>query len=238
MAGADAALHLAWYAEPRSYLRDVPQNLASLEGGVRLLRSLVDGPTRRLVLAGSCLEDIRATGDEPAYPAAKRALHDIAASGHGRGLSVACAHVFSVFGPSEDPRRAVPSVIRSLLAGQFVDVGTGDHRRDYVFAADVAAALSTILESDVGGGIDVCSGEAQPLRQVFEEVGRAAGAGHLLRFGVRPEEADEAFDAVGDPSALRALGWRPARSFAERMDETVAWWRARTPAPVAAGSGR
>ena len=31
-----ATIHLAWYAEPRAYLRAVPENLASLRGGIKL----------------------------------------------------------------------------------------------------------------------------------------------------------------------------------------------------------
>ena len=237
--GPGGAIHLAWYAEPGAYLRDVPRNLASLEAGVRLLRALAAGPSRRLVLAGTCLET--ATGlaaDEPVYAVAKRALHQVAARAGRAGFGVACAHVFSVFGPGEDPRRGLPSVIGSLLDGRPVDLGAGTQLRDYVFVADVAAALVDILESDVVGGIDVCRGGAGPIRQVFEEVGRATGGGHLLRFGARPMAPDEAFDAVGDPSPLRALGWRPAGSLAAQIDETVAWWRARLPFPAASGATR
>ncbi len=236
--GAAGVLHLAWYAEPEAYLQDVSQNLASLEAGIRLLRALAGGPAGRLVLAGTCLEDIRHGESRPAYAVAKRALHDVAANCGDPGLSVACAHVFSVFGPWEDHRRAVPSVIRSLLAGQPAEVGTGAALRDYLFVADLASALVTILESDVVGRIDVCSGEAQPLQQVFKEIGRATGAPELLRFGARADNPDHAFDAVGDPSGLQSLGWRPARSFAGRMDDTVAWWQPRAPIPTPLGSGR
>ncbi|MGI8983241.1 MAG: NAD-dependent epimerase/dehydratase family protein [Acidimicrobiales bacterium] len=235
--GAEAVVHLAWYAEPGAYLRHLPQNLASLEAGVHLLRSLMDSPARRVVLAGTCLEDRRSAGHEPIYAVAKRALHEVAMAGfQDRGPSVACAHVFSVFGPWEDERRALPSLIRALRRKQPVDVGAGTQLRDYTYVEDVAGAIVTILESDAAGGIDVCSGEPRPLRQVFEEVGRATGGGHLFRFGARPQSADEAFDAVGDPAALHALGWRPARSFADRIDETVAWWQTQTAVPATAGS--
>jgi len=129
-------------------------------------------------------------------------------------------------------------VIRSLLDGHPVDVGSGEQLRDYVFVTDVAAALVDILESDVVGAIDVCRGEPRALRQVFEEVGRATGRGHLLRIGARPPAADDLFDAVGDPSPLRAMGWSPAAPLAAQIDETVAWWRARLPLPAASGATR
>jgi nucleoside-diphosphate-sugar epimerase len=152
--------------------------------------------------------------------------------------TVACAHVFSVFGPGEDPGRALPSIIRSLLDGRPVDVGAGTQLRDYVHVEDVAAGLVTVLESGTTGGVDVCLGRARPLREVFEEVGRATGAPDLVHFGARADRPHELFDAVGSPATLRALGWRPARSFAERIDETVAWWRSHSDARFAVGSTR
>ena len=235
----DAAIHLGWYAEPRAYLRDIAHNLASLEDSLRLVRLLRAGPARRLVLAGTCLEDVAAADParEPIYAVAKRALHTLAMSSRGPDLSVACAHVFSVHGPWEDRRRAVPSVALSLLDGAPVEVGAGTQVRDYVHVADVAAALVTILESDATGGVDVCTGDARPLRDVFEEIGRATGGLDLIRFGSRAPDADQDFDATGDPTVLRSLGWRPARSFPERIGETVAWWRANGPVAGDAGAG-
>jgi nucleoside-diphosphate-sugar epimerase len=223
---ADALIHLAWYTEPGAYLRDTARNLASLENSLRLLRMIGEGPTTRVVLAGTCLEADRrrGTADEPIYAVAKRALHEVAVNGLTGDLRVTCAHVFSVFGPREDERRAVPSVIRSLLRGDPVDVSTGTQLRDYVHVADVADAFATIVESDVVGGIDVCTGEARPLGEVFEEIGRATGRGELIRRAARATGADEGFDAVGDPGPLEALGWCPKEPFSRRIGETVEWW--------------
>jgi len=224
--GADACVHLAWYAEPGSYLRDVVRNVSSLENSLRLLRLLREGPTQRVVLAGTCLEASAGPGQgtEPIYALAKRALHEVATGGMADQLSVTCAHVFSVFGPWEDERRAVPSIIRSLLCGAEVDVSGGSQLRDYVHVADVASAFATVLEADTLGTVDVCTGEARPISDVFDELGRATGRSRLIHRGARATAADEEFDAVGDPGPLRALGWRPLETFSRRIEETVTWW--------------
>ena len=223
---ADACVHLAWYAEPGSYLRDVVRNVSSLENSLRLLRLLREGPTERVVLAGTCLEASsgQGHGTEPIYALAKRALHEVATRGMADRFSVTCAHVFSVFGPWEDERRAVPSIIRSLLSGSEVDVSGGRQLRDYVHVADVASAFVTILEAATPGTIDVCTGQARPLGDVFDELGRATGRSHLIHRGARATGADEEFDAIGDPGPLRALGWRPREPFTRRIEETVTWW--------------
>jgi len=235
--GPDAVVHLAWIACPGTYLHDIAGNLSSLENSIRLIRLLAAGPTSRLVIAGTCLEGsgpVAAPGPEPIYAITKRAFHQVAAGLGPGSLSVACAHIFSVYGPGEDRRRAVPSVIGSLIRGRSVDVGTGLERRDYVHVDDVASALVAVLESDLGGGVDVCTGDPRTLRAVFEAIGRATDAGHLIGWGARPVGAEPGFgDAVGDPAALAAIGWHPRHTFAEGIDATVAWWRAQQLSAVA-----
>lgn len=239
-AGPEAVIHLAWYAEPGAYLRNVARNLGSLEDSLRLLRLAGAGTARSVVLAGTCLENVAGAGaaGEPIYAVTKRALHDVAVHSQLDGLQVTCAHIFSVFGPWEDERRAVPSVIRALLGGRPVEVGHGAQLRDYVHVADVAAAFATILEAGAGPTVDICSGDARPLGEVFEEIGRATGRTELLKRGARATGADEQFDAVGDPGPLRALGWRPAAPFPERIRDTVAWWQVHDPLPTAPDSTR
>ena len=113
----DAAIHLAWFAEPRLYLRAVPENLASLRGGVNLIEALADGGTcRRVVMAGTCLENMD-TPRPTIYAAAKAAQHQLATGFGERSMSAACAHIFYLYGPWEDERRAIPTVTRSLLRG-------------------------------------------------------------------------------------------------------------------------
>ncbi len=225
----DAVVHLAWTADPGSYLHDVPGNLTSLENSIRLARLLASAQAR-LVIAGTCLEGTKSVaepGQEAIYAVTKRAFHQVATRLCPGTLSVACAHIFSVYGPREDERRAVPSIIGSLIRGQSVEVGAGLELREYLHVDDVASALVAIVESDLTGGVDVCSGEPRPLRAVFEEIGRSTGAGHLIRWAARPADRDTGFgDAVGEPGALAAIGWRPRHTLAEGIDATVAWWRA------------
>jgi nucleoside-diphosphate-sugar epimerase len=227
-ASPGAAIHLAWTAGP-GRLWDAAANQASFEDGVRLVRLLREHGCGRLVTVGSCLE---AQPDTPAgrvpYAVAKRALHDAVAGELGREMSTVCAHLFSVFGPFEDERRGIPRVVRSLLSGVTCDLSAGSQMRDLLDVRDVASGLAILVDTQVSGAVDVCSGEARRLRDVFEAFAAAAGAPReLLRFGAASLAEEELFDAVGRPEPLRALGWAPSRSFNEAVQETVAWWRER-----------
>jgi nucleoside-diphosphate-sugar epimerase len=234
---SEAVVHLAWHAEPITYLTDASRNLESLEASVRLLRLISSGSVRRVVLAGTCLETVGANQGRPApiYARTKGALHRVAENMEG-GLSVACAHVFSVYGPHENMQRAIPSIIVSLLRGDPTAVSHGHQLRDYVYVTDVARAFVTILESGWTGAVDICSGNPRPLRSVFEEIARTIGRENLMRWGAIPTSPSHAFDAVGDPAILHGLGWQPAYSLPEGINETVEWWRSAT-IPHSPGGG-
>ncbi len=161
----EAAIHLAWYAEPRSYLRAVPENLASLRGGINLLEALAEGGTcRRVVLAGTCLENLDTPGPT-VYAAAKAAQHRLALGFTDRSMTAACAHIHYLYGPWEDERRVVPTVTRSLLHRERIDLTDGMQSRDYLHVADVADALCRVAESDLSG----------PRGHLHRHAGKASG---------------------------------------------------------------
>jgi len=219
-------IHLAWYAEPRSYIRAVAENLGSLRGGINLLEALAEGGTcRRVVLAGTCLENL-ATAEPTVYAAAKAAQHRVALGFAEQSMAAACAHIHYLYGPWEDERRVVPTVTRSLLRGEPIDVTDGTTSRDYLHVADVAEAICLVAESDLIGRVDICSGAPVTLRDVFEEITRSTGRPDLLRIGARTDTESDEWPATGDPSALLSTGWQPKYSLRMGIEETTDWWSA------------
>lgn len=228
-AAPEACIHLAWHVEPNSYLTAVRENLASLVAGTRLLSALDGYGCPRSVIAGTCLEPGTLVDGEPEpartiYAAAKNALHQVAM--HLDNTEVACAHVFYLYGPAEDPRRVVPTVIRACLERRRIDVSSGQQKRDFLYVEDVASAIVSIMKSDVRGGVDVCSGATRPFRDVFRAIGAATGQADLIGIGNRPSVASEPLDIVGDGALLAGTGWQPRWSLEAGIGRTVDWWRA------------
>jgi nucleoside-diphosphate-sugar epimerase len=219
----DAIIHLAWYVEPGKYLHDVSENLASSAASMEILRAahLVGCP--RVVLAGTCLEGV--SNAVSVYAAAKRAVHLLACAMPGARPSVACGHVFHLYGPWEDPRRVLPSVIRSLLAGRSIATTDGSRMRDYLHVADVAAAFCVLAESPITGGVDICSGDSLPLHVVLSSIERQVGRPRLLRLGDLGQMADDGSPAVGDSTVIRGLGWKPRFGLDDGLADTINWWR-------------
>lgn len=223
----DSAIHLAWYAEPRTYLRAVSENLASLRGGMNLLEALAEGGScRRVVVAGTCLENMP-TPQPTIYAAAKAAQHRLALGFTDRAMTAACAHIHYLYGPGEDERRVIPAVTRSLLAGKAIDVTDGTLARDYLHVADVAEALFRVAQSDLTDRVDICAGTTVTLRAVFDEIGRATGRGDLVRFGAIVDSGPTGWPATGDPAALLTTGWQPRYTLTQGIQETTVWWATR-----------
>jgi nucleoside-diphosphate-sugar epimerase len=224
--GPEAAVHLGWYAQPGVYLNDSRENLRSLRTTTSLLEALLDARCPRVVLAGSGLETVAPT---TIYAAAKASAHLIAAQLRRDGVAATCAHIFYTYGPRENARRVIPTVIRSLLRGEPVAVGDGSETRDYVHVADVAEAFSAILERDLGPSVDICTGRTVHLRDVFEVIGRQTGQAALIRPGERRTSA-VLFPETGDPVPLQALGWKPAIGLEDGIRDAIAYWMAELPA--------
>ena len=219
-----AIVHLAWYAEPGRYLDDVGRNLSALRATTQLLEAAAATGCPRVVLAGTCLEN----ADGPSrsiYQAAKRAAHAVAGGFVDPSTSIACGHVFHLFGPGEDKRRVIPTVIRALLDGQPVPTTDGSQVRDYLHVADVATAFCTLAEASVTGGVDICSGSPVHLRDVFAMIGDETGDNGLIRIGALGPAVDDGHPSTGDRTQLSDLGWRPAYDLRGGLVDSIDWWR-------------
>lgn len=132
------------------------------------------------------------------------------------------------FGPYQFPEKAIPLFITNLLEGEPVPVyGEGRNERDWLYVEDHCSAIHDLVDHGVPGEVYNISADAQMqnielARILIEACGRdeshirfvADRPGHDLRYAL-------------DSSKLRALGWKPAHSFEERIRDTIEWYKAR-----------
>lgn len=227
----ECCLHFAWYAEPGKYL-DSERNFDSLAHAVGLLRALAEGGCRAFVMAGTCAEYAASSGrlreDSPVEPTTLYAAAKLAALLLGqqyarlRGLQLAWGRIFLLYGPGEDPRRAVPAAIRTLRSGAQFDATAGMQLRDFLHVDDIAGAFVTLCEARASGVYNVCSGQGHTMREVFELIQAKLGLRDRIRFGTIAPRGWEPPSIVGDNSKLRAAGWTPAYSLEAGLEATLA----------------
>jgi nucleoside-diphosphate-sugar epimerase len=190
------------------------------------------------VMTGTCAEYdtdlgyLRESGPtRPAtlYAAAKLSLGMIAAIRAGQlGIGFSWARLFYLYGPQEDERRMVPSLIRALLENKPFKASSGRQVRDYLHVDDVASALGALAAARANGTFNVCSGEPVPVRELMGTLGRIAGRPDIIRFGELPDREWEPPFICGDSSRLRtATGWTPAYELEAGLRQTYDSWASR-----------
>jgi nucleoside-diphosphate-sugar epimerase len=236
-------LHLAWHGKTRCGFYDAPENYVWARVSMELFRGFVRMGGRRAVFAGSCAEydwayETLHETDTPSnartdYGRAKNAARDgIQRMATDAGVSTAWARIFFTFGPHEPLGRLVSDVASSLAAGEVVATTNGQQKRDYLYVADVAAALVALTESDVVGTINVASGESVPIRHIVELLGKLSRRSDLLAIGARASESEEPKRLVADVTKLRTeLGILPRYRLEEGLETTFKWWQRRTSVP-------
>jgi nucleoside-diphosphate-sugar epimerase len=120
----------------------------------------------------------------------------------------------------------VPSVIRSLLAGEPVATGAGEQVRDFLHVEDVAGAVVALLDSRVVGAVNIASGVGASVGEVIEEIVSVVGRPGLVRRGELLDRPGEPRLLVADVARLREeVGFWPRWRLAGGIAETVRWWR-------------
>jgi dTDP-glucose 4,6-dehydratase len=132
------------------------------------------------------------------------------------------------YGPHQFPEKVIPLFVTNLIDGLPVPLyGDGLNVRDWLHVDDHCRGIQIVVDrGEPGASYNIGGGEELTNRQLTEAILAACDAdwdasveyvedrkGHDRRYSV-------------DDSRIRALGYRPRRSFAEGLAETVAWYRA------------
>jgi nucleoside-diphosphate-sugar epimerase len=229
----DAILHLAWDVTPGQYWTS-PGNHAWRAATGELARVAAATGVTRFVGAGTCAEYDWSSGycDEAVTPLAPASLYgqsklgawrEVEAAGGG-SMRAAWGRLFYLFGGEEHPSRLVPSVATALLRGEPALCSDGLQVRDFLHVADAADALVALLLSPVDGPVNIASGEPRAVKDIIDAVSSRLARPDLVRLGAR--SSNEAPTVTASVARLRdAVKWRPSKSFSDRMDQTVAYWR-------------
>jgi nucleoside-diphosphate-sugar epimerase len=201
-----------------------------------LAESFYSNGGRRLVATGTCYEYDQQLGicsehrtplqSNTVYGTAKATLfQQLTEFSRSTALSFAWPRLFFLYGPGEQSRRLVSSVITSLLDGQPARCSHGRQRRDYMYVEDAAEGLLTLLASNVRGPINLARGTAVSLRAIVELIGHKLARPDLIELGALPARPEEVPLVVADTTRQSVeLDWRPATSLDAGLERTIVWW--------------
>ena len=209
----------------------------NIAGTRNLLAAALDAGVEMFVNTGSSSEygrqDHAPSETEEAKPDTPYGIAKAAATAMGvyaatvHGARVCTLRLYSVYGPYEDPRRFLPSLIVHGSRGVFPPLVGATTARDFVFVDDVIDAYLRAAQHrpaepgaiyNVGTGVQTTIGEAV---EVARRILRVPGE---PKWGSMPARAWDTDTWVADTRKIRGeLGWAPRVTFADGFDRTVAW---------------
>lgn len=205
----DYLLNMAWCTTGDYLKSDI--NYKFLNAGINLLKYFKDNGGKRVVFAGTCFEykfkeeplneeDELDTG-KTVYTFCKNKLHEIAEYFcKMNGISFGYGRIFYVYGRNEDKTRLTGMVIDKLSKGEEVIIKSGNLYKDYMYAKDIAGAFVSLLDSEVEGSVNICTGIPVSIKDFVLEIGKQMGKENLIVF--KDEQSNQPPVIVGDNSRL------------------------------------
>ncbi len=221
--GATHLLHLAWYAEHGEYWKS-HLNLRWVDATVRLTEAFCLAGGKRIVVAGTCAEYDWSYGycSEANTPLQPATLYGNAKDVTRRLVTavckeyqVACAwgRVFMPYGPGEDRRRLIPSLV-DVFAGKRAPFGVNASAyRDFLHVDDVASGFFALLKDEAEGAFNISSAQPLLIADVVKWLAKAGKADPEIVLSLNSERQAEPNLLVGENTKLMGIGWRPRHEF-------------------------
>lgn len=231
-AKASHLVHLAWYAEHGQYWTS-PLNLRWVDSTLHLIEAFCLSGGTQVVATGTCaeydwstgycLEDSSPLSPATLYGASKDATRRLAShlcAAHGTAL--AWGRIFLPFGPDEDDRRLIPSLVR-VFKDQGRPFGVNaDAYRDLLHVDDVASAITQLLLTNSAGNYNIASGQPTRLSDLVRWIGTAAGKDPRIVLDLATERPNEPRMLIGDNQKLKNTGWQMRKPLIDHISEMMA----------------
>ena len=146
---------------------------------------------------------------------------------HLHGARVRTLRVYSAYGPFEDPRRLLPSLIVHGRRGVLPPLVNPQTARDFVYVDDVVEACLLAVRHQGGepGAIyNVGTGAQTTVGEAVEVARRVLSIPDEPRWGSMPARVWDTDTWVADSRKIRTdLGWEPRYTFEDGFRQTATW---------------
>ena len=134
--------------------------------------------------------------------------------------------LFPLFGPYESNRWLIPSLIKSMMTQESMDLTKGEQRLPYLYVGECAKAIASPLNTtDKSGIYNVCADNAQPLRYLVTKIKDAVNPDFKLNFGALPYRYGQSMYMGGDTTNLQQKLYQlDTASFDEHLQETIHYY--------------
>lgn len=201
-------IHLAWDTN-KGYL-EADDNFDLVASSINMLKYFRENGGKKALFTGTCFEykfkdyPIKEEDElkpNTIYAKCKNYLREISELYCDKNNIDFCwGRIFYTYGANEHQNRLFPYIINSLNNGKKVSINHSHLKRDYIFAGDVAKAISLVLNSKFNGIINICSGKSISLENIAITIAKKLNKLELL--DLKKLETKEPDSIVGDNSIL------------------------------------
>ena len=232
------AFHLAafggysWEADRRRIIE------TNLLGTVGLLEACASEGVEAFVHAGSSSEygfkDHAPGEDELLEPNSDYAVGKAAATlfcryvAQREGVRAVTLRLYSAYGPWEEPKRLLPTLIAHALRGELPPLVNPDVARDFVYVEDVAEAFVLAAAKAPAGRIyNVGTGVQTTIEELVALVRRILPVEDEPQWGSMDDRVWDTGTWVANAALIRhELGWEARSDLEEGLRRTIEWLQA------------
>jgi len=239
----DLAFHLgALISIPYSYLHPREVAESNFLGTLNILMACRQNETARMIHASTSevygtaryapMDESHPLQGQSPYSASKIGADKLVESFYcAYGLPIVTVRPFNTFGPRQSGRAVVPAIITQALAGETIQLGNLDTRRDFTYVDDtvdgfIKAAEAPGIEGqafNLGTGQEIRVGELA--EKIIQMIGRQVEVKKDVA-RLRPDKS-EVLRLLSDNSlAKQKLKWEPRVTLDEGLARTIEWIRA------------
>jgi len=243
----DAILHLASLPSPVDYIQMPIKTLKVGSLGTLHALGLARAKEARFLLAStsevygdplvhpqpeSYWGNVNPIGPRGVYDESKRFGEALTMAYHrAHGLQTRIARIFNTYGPRMrlNDGRVVPNFVRQALLGEPLTVyDDGSRTRSFCYVSDLIEGLWRLLLSDQVEPVNLGNPQEMTIVELARLIIALSGSRSEIAF-VHPDASRTADDPrTRQPDITRArtlLGWEPAVSLEQGLEETIAYFR-------------
>jgi UDP-glucose 4-epimerase len=146
-----------------------------------------------------------------------------------RGIPAPTLRLYSAYGPWEEPKRLVPTLLVAALEGRLPPLVDPDVARDFVYVDDVVEAYvlaASRPHADPGAIYNVGTGVQTTIEQLVATVRKMLPIEATPQWGSMENRAWDTTTWVADSRKLRTeLGWTPRYDVPAGLAATLDWFR-------------
>ena len=221
-------LNLAW-CTTNDYLTS-NLNFDFLTSGMKMLKYFQENGGKRVVFAGTCFEyefkdeplkEYDAINPQTVYAKCKNYLRELAQLFcEQNGIEFAYGRIFYVFGANEHPKRLTAVIVNNLKNDIEVVINNGDLIKDYMYTKDIAGGFVKLLDSQVCGIVNICTGKGITLREYANLYAQKLGKEKYLK--IKKEDTNQPPIIVGDNHRLtNEVGYKIKYSTQDAVSEIL-----------------